>query len=224
MTLEEQILTGMTESHLADYNGARVHKEALNSLSDLSNELAKNGFILGVVSSFRGFESQLKIWNAKATGRRTLLDSNSKPLDYFKLSKTEIIHAILKWSALPGLSRHHWGTDFDVIDTNSTPKDYKVQLVTSEFVGQGYYAKMHLWLDKNMSRFGFFRPYQKEQGGVSPERWHISYHPIASQLKDAHSVELETETLKNSAIELKSEVLKELPSIFTRYFLNVSTT
>ena len=33
--------------------------------------------------------------------------------------------AILLWSALPGASRHHWGTDFDVFDRAAVPPDYR---------------------------------------------------------------------------------------------------
>ncbi len=223
MTLDEQILTGLTESHLAAYEGAKVHKGAVRALGFLAKELKQNGFELGIASSFRGFESQLKIWNAKALGQRTLLDANSNALDFLKLSPTEIIHAILRWSALPGLSRHHWGTDFDVYDKLSLPDGYKIQLVPSEFENNGYFSKMHDWLDQNMRRFGFFRPYQKDLGGVSPERWHISYLPLAENFIQMHSVDLEERALQNAKVELYSDLIKDLPVLFKRYFLNITT-
>ena len=27
--------------------------------------------------------------------------------------------------------------------------------------------------------YGFFRPYARDRGGVAPERWHLSYAPLA---------------------------------------------
>ena len=36
---------------------------------------------------------------------------------------------ILEWSALPGASRHHWGSEFDVFDLAALPEGYRVQLL-----------------------------------------------------------------------------------------------
>ena len=91
----------------------------------------------------------------------------------------EIFEAILRWSALPGASRHHWGTDFDVIDGKRLSPEMKVALVPEEFAPGGPFCELHDWLDKNMEGFGFYRPYQTDRGGVSPERWHLSYAPLA---------------------------------------------
>ena len=52
----------------------------------------------------------------------------------------ERIEAILPWSALPGASRHHWGTDVDLIDRKATPPGYRVQLTPEEFEPGGPFA------------------------------------------------------------------------------------
>ena len=52
---------------------------------------------------------------------RPLLDANNQPLDALQLGETERLHAILHWSALPGTSRHHWGTDLDIYDPDCLP-------------------------------------------------------------------------------------------------------
>src|SRR5688572_24323737 len=107
MTQEEQILLGQVDAHVAPIeNGSkiRVHKSMLPALNKIKADAKKAGFDLQVCSAFRDFQSQLSIWNAKATGKRPILDADSKPIDISKLSKKEIVYAILRWSALPGAS------------------------------------------------------------------------------------------------------------------------
>ena len=75
---------------------------------------------------------------------------------------------------LPGGSRHHWGTDVDVIDAAALPPDYRVQLVPEEYAPGGVFERLTPWLDANMARFGFYRPYATGHGGarrraVAPE-------------------------------------------------------
>jgi len=43
------------------------------------------------------------------------------------LRASEKIASILRWSALPGTSRHHWGTDLDIIDAKALTAEMKVQ-------------------------------------------------------------------------------------------------
>ena len=75
-----------------------------------------------------------------------------------------MIDAILTWSALPGASRHHWGSDIDVIDAAALGPGARAQLVAEEFAPGGRFERLNGWLDSNMGRFGFFRPYATVQG------------------------------------------------------------
>jgi len=79
------------------------------------------GLELVAVSGFRDFDRQLEIWNAKYAGTRPVLDAAGALLDMAVLEPAQRIDAILRWSALPGASRHHWGTDFDLIDAGAVP-------------------------------------------------------------------------------------------------------
>src|SRR6185437_11393328 len=120
---------------------------------------------LAIVSSFRDFARQAAIWNAKFRGERALLDRWGAPLEATKLSESERVAAILLWSALPGASRHHWGTDFDVIDRAAVPPDYRPALTAEEFTGAGPFARLNDWLGANLGDYGFFRPYLTDRGG-----------------------------------------------------------
>lgn len=121
-----------------------------------------------MLSGFRSFEQQLLIWNRKATGQRAVLDSQARPLDIARLSDRELVFAILRWSALPGASRHHWGTDIDVYDEAARPEGYEVDLVPDEVNPGGMFGPLHAWLDDRIltgTSFGFYRPYDLDRGG-----------------------------------------------------------
>lgn len=215
----EKILCGQTESHLIldEVSGKLVHKDMLMNLIELRDEGRLQGFELAIASCFRGFEAQLKIWNAKARGERDLLDSNGQKLNFADLSKRELVHAILRWSALPGASRHHWGSDFDVYDLSAMTEGYKIQLIPEETEGDGLFAPMHEWLDEALPNYDFYRPYSHDTGGIAPERWHLSFAPISNQYEKLFTFDLIESVIKNAEIELKETILEELPEIYSRY-------
>ena len=74
-----------------------------------------------------------------------------------------------------------------------------------------------------MALFGFFRPYQYDQGGVCPEPWHLSYAPLSTKIIGGLSVALLSEVLEASDILGKRDILKQLPFIFEQYVLNITT-
>lgn len=205
----EEILLGLTDHHTVIFdNQQHIHREVVESLKELQSKARLEGFELTVCSGFRSFQRQCEIWNRKAK------ESNKK-------TESETIHSILRWSALPGLSRHHWGTDFDVIDKKGMAPHYQVKLVPEEFELGGPFGELHAWLDSEMGNLGFFRPYQSDRGGVSPERWHLSYAPLSQKYLGQLNLEKVEEAIEKSDLLLKAQVLTELPEIFDRYTLNI---
>jgi len=221
--LEQRVL-GLTEDNLVLFPGTKifVHAQVLAALQELTSEALKQGFRLKIISGFRGFDRQLTLFNEKAKGTRTILDAKGEKVSLEGLSKPKLLEAILRWSALPGTSRHHWGTDFDVVDAHAIPDGYQVQLIDKEVDEDGMFGPMHEWLDENLTEFGFFRPYDIDRGGVYPERWHISYYPKANVFQKAHSPGLLKKLLETSSIELKDEVLANLDTLFKKYFLGIA--
>ena len=188
---------GLTESHLDEFQQADgrqvlLHRQMLADLGDLHNRLALSGFQMHIASGFRNFHRQQHIYTAKWLGQRLIVDHLGQPLSYQNLSEYERLLAILRWSALPGASRHHWGTDFDIYDALAKPDGYDVQLVPDEVSVTGMFAAMHECLDEMMlaEDFPFFRPYVVDRGGIAPERWHISYAPLAVEYQNCVSEEL----------------------------------
>ena len=103
------------DDHLIDRD-TMLHRQIIEPLHLLQEAATVAGFNLTVASAYRSFERQLSIWNAKAEGRRVVLDSAGLPVDMMALDPWQQVQAILRWSALPGASRHHWGTDLDIYD------------------------------------------------------------------------------------------------------------
>ena len=223
-------LTGRTESHLcsaadAERLGAPAHRDVVAPFLRLREAARAEGFDLRLDSGFRSFAQQLSIWNRKATGQRAVLDSNAVPLDITALSERELVFAILRWSALPGASRHHWGTDLDVYDEAARPQGYTIELIPEEVDAGGMFGPLHAWLDRRIGEraaFGFFRPYDADRGGVAPERWHLSYAPIATPSLRQLTTDVLRRTVEEAEMALKAVVLQNLDEIYDRFVINTN--
>ena len=221
--LNPQELTGRAATHVREVPelASRLHVAAVAAVLQLREAAARAGVDLTIVSSFRDFERQTAIWNGKFRGERPLLDRAGRLLDAAKLDERGKVEAILLWSALPGASRHHWGTDFDVIDRAAMPPDYRPQLTVEEFDAGGPFARLNDWLGLNLARFGFFRPYTTDRGGVHPEPWHLSYAPVAGPALSRLTLDVLYEAIDNSEILGREHVLTRLPEIHAKYVMAV---
>jgi LAS superfamily LD-carboxypeptidase LdcB len=225
-------VTGRSETHLctsaqADQLGASIHRDVLEPYAQLKGEAERAGFDLRIDSGFRSFARQSSIWNRKATGKRAVLDSQAVPLDLTELTERDLVYAILRWSALPGASRHHWGTDLDVYDERTRPEGYEVDLIPEEVDAGGMFAPLHEWLDERIAAgtsYGFFRPYDQDRGGVAPERWHLSHGPVAQRCERVFTVDILRDTVGASDLELKGTILEHLDDIYERFVININRT
>lgn len=178
-----------------------------------------------IASGFRDFSRQRAIWNGKFEGELPILDSNSQPLNKAALSDEEKLKAILRWSALPGGSRHHWGCDFDVYARNLLPSDTKLQLEPWEYL-EGHQLAFYCWLKEHIDEFGFFFPYLQDLGGVAIEPWHISHKTIGQQC----AAQLNAEMLKDELVRQNQQhniaglesILNNLDSILSTYIRNIT--
>jgi LAS superfamily LD-carboxypeptidase LdcB len=216
-------LTGRAYTHVIELEQPRcvLHYEAIASFLAMHEAAQTEGIDMAVASSFRDFDTQLKIWNRKWAGERPLYDRSGQPLQRAAMADADVVDAILCWSAIPGGSRHHWGSELDVIDAAALPEGYKVQLVPAEYASNGVFSKLAAWLERNMQRFGFFRPYRTDRGSVSPEPWHLSYAPVSQPALESLSLSMLRQVLEGSAIAGKPLVLARLPEIYTRFLLAI---
>lgn len=221
--MNELELTGRARTHVVELAQPRcaLHYEAVASFLAMRDAAVADGIDLSPRSTFRDFDTQVSIWNRKWSGERPLYDRAGQLLDRSRLADSDTVDAILCWSAVPGGSRHHWGTDVDVIDAAAVPAGYTVELLSSEYAPDGIFARLTAWLDANMRRFGFFRPYATDRGGVSPEPWHLSYAPVALPALESLSLSMLRRVIDASTLSGKPFVLARLPEIYTRFLLAI---
>ncbi len=230
MKVTHEMLVGKTQDHLIPWDkdpNILFHKEMKNDFEQLCLDAKDAGFDLCICSGFRSFDRQLKIWNEKATGKRQLLDTYGSPLSFSGLSEMEILYSILRWSALPGGSRHHWGSDLDIYDANSLPENYQIQLTPEEVSDDGMFGPFHNWLDekiKNSEAYGFYRPFKVDRGGVATERWHLSYSPIADVYSQKLTLKTLSKTIQETEIELKDLILDQLSTIYDKFIINTCSS
>ena len=164
-------LTGQSEIHITQNKKFGLIPEVASSFKLMRAAALKDSISIKIISSFRSFNQQKEIWNQKF-----------KKNDSMKLSINKNIFKIIEYSTIPGTSRHHWGTDIDIIDSNIKPEGDV--LLTEKFYGKGPYAKLKSWLNENSKKFGFYLVYtnDKMRKGFNHEPWHYSYKPISKYL------------------------------------------
>ena len=217
----EQCL-GLDEHALCDWGGHRLHAAIVDDWQALCDAAAAADFELAIASAHRSFSRQLSIWNGKVRGERAVLDADGRPIDLALLSSVEQVFAILRWSALPGGSRHHWGSDLDIYDRAALPPGNRLQLTSDEVERGGPFYSFHCWLDQRIAggdAFDFYRPY-RGQSAVAEERWHISHRVTAER----YSQQLSRDVLYNflsaqSDLLLRVEVLDNFDKIFSDYIV-----
>lgn len=183
--VEKDELMGISKPALFGDN-YNLRKRASDSFIEMRKAALKDGIQLYSQSSYRSFAHQKRIWERKYT-----------TFTGYGMSGKESIKRIIEYSTIPGTSRHHWGTDLDIIDLSvSQPFDV---LNAKHFVDNGVFSRMYQWMNKYAQDFGFYETYTNDVSrlGFEYEPWHYSYAPLA---KDFYK-----EFLKlNLASELKS--------------------
>ena len=217
-----QCITGQSDAHLVAIQNHYLHTNIVNDFVALQSAAASAGFDLCIASSFRDFNRQSAIWNAKFSNKRVVLNKAQQAVELNSLSDIEKCTAIMLYSALPGASRHHLGTDLDIFDKGAVSDDYELQLTPDEYQHGGPFAELSQWLDTHLAEFGFYRPYQHDLGGVAPELWHISHIAQSKQLMSHLSLEVLHNCIKESNLLGKDAILTHLPALYERFVLNVS--
>ena len=161
----------------------------------MAQAAAQDSVLIQVVSSYRSFDRQLAIWNRKFTKNEIL-----------GLTPEQNIKKITQYSTIPGTSRHHWGTDIDLI--TAEPKVEGDILLAHLFENKGPYVPLKKWMDEHANSFGFHLVYTKEdkRKGFQYEPWHYSYLPTSKKYLEWYL-----------NLELKS-ILKENDILGKEYF------
>ena len=142
----------------------RLLKETYRAFIRMYEAARQDGIELKIISAARTYQAQSLHWNAKW---KRLEKQEAFTSD---LEKTR---QILLYCSLPGISRHHWGTE---IDLNSLEPSY-FDTPTGE--------KVYAWLQQNAAQYGFYQPYTSRTSpnratGFCEEKWHWSYRPLSA--------------------------------------------
>ena len=212
-------LTGRTRTHVVEITAPHcvLHEHTAHPFQGLRRAAEQAGFDLVAASGFRDFDRQLDIWNGKFSGRRPMVDAAGSIIAVGQLAPAAIVDAILRWSALPGASRHHWGTDLDLIDAAAVPPGYRVRLDAAEYAAGGVFAPLADWLATHAARFGFFRPFRGILSGVQPEPWHFSFAPVSENARRALTPGVLHAALDAAPLLGKEQVLGRLEELHARY-------
>ncbi len=166
--ISENELLGKGNPVLTSGTGYKLRPDAASAFERLKAAALKDKIQVKVVSSYRNYAHQNSIWERKYNRFRKS-----------GLSPTQAIQKIIDYSTIPGTSRHHWGTDIDLID--GRPKVTGDVLVPSKFHGTGPFCKFKEWMDVHANSFGFYLVYtdRKDRKGFKYEPWHYSYAPLS---------------------------------------------
>ena len=171
-------------------NGYQLRKEAHNAFIEMKKAALNSGIKIQVVSSYRNYDHQKRIWNRKY---KTYINKG--------LTEVKAIEKIIEYSTIPGTSRHHWATDIDIID--ASVKQPKNVLSPKNFTDNGCYFKLKQWLDEHANNFGFYLVYTNDDNrkGFKYEPWHFTYAPLStSYLKAYRTLDLEVVLKQNEVL------------------------
>jgi zinc D-Ala-D-Ala carboxypeptidase len=164
-----------------------LRKETYEAFKKMAVAAEKEGVIFTIISSTRNFDYQKSIWETKwAALKDKTAEARAKK--------------ILQYSAMPGASRHHWGTD---IDLNN---------LTNPFFEKNGGKKIYDWLKAHGHEYGFYQPYTAGRtAGYKEEKWHWTYLPLSKDFTTIAGKYLTNEMIsgfKGSETASKIDIVK----------------
>jgi LAS superfamily LD-carboxypeptidase LdcB len=169
LNIQQKQLIGKDSTHLKAVEGHYLTPAAGRAYYKMKLAAYKDSINIKLVSAYRSFDHQKQIWNRK--------------FDYYLeqgFTYDEIFKKITDYSTMPGTSRHHWGTEIDIIAING---DMPMRNVLNEkhFKKGGAFAKLYNWLKENAHKYGFYEAYTNnpQRSGFHYEPWHYSFRPQA---------------------------------------------
>lgn len=145
-----------------------MHRDAARALNLMQVAAKKEGINIKVVSAFRSFQRQKEIFESKFN--RFTAEGESPD---------QAVNRIIEYSTIPGTSRHHWGTDLDLIDGGVPAPDSVLE--AEHFYGNGVFCPLRQWLEAHAAEYGFYEVYTNhpDRKGFAHEPWHYSYAPVS---------------------------------------------
>lgn len=153
----------------------RLRKAAAKAFEAMNESAQKENFNIKAVSSYRSYEAQNRIWERKF-----------KQFTQEGMNPTKAIDKITEYSTIPGTSRHHWGTDVDIVLENNL--GLADELLEEHFTSNGPFYEFKNWLNEHAESFGFYEVYTStpNRKGFKYEPWHFSFKPLSKKYLEAY--------------------------------------
>ena len=193
----------------ADRPGLFLRQDVYEAFLKMYRAAQEQDINLVIRSATRNFDYQKRNMGTQVDGtdqdRRWVRMRRSPGQILWKERKT-----ILKYSSMPGTSRHHWGTDIDL------------NAFENSWFESGEGLEVYTFLQVNASSFGFCQPYtpkgESRPFGYEEEKWHWTYMPVSEEL-----TRLAADSLKNTMIEgFKGAEAAADIDVVTMYVLGIS--
>ena len=147
-----------------------LHKDAAEAYKRMADDAEEEGISLKAISCGRNFKAQKSIWEKKWI-REDFIIFDSGPVRCAE---------IMRFSSMPGTSRHHWGTEIDIYSLKN--KDF----------ADGEGLKIYEWLTTHAKDYGFYQPYTAGRDkGYEEEKWHWSYYPISGPMLEQFNAKID---------------------------------
>lgn len=158
----------------------KLQTEVYDALQKMIKAAKKDKVNIVLISGYRSFNHQKRIWNRK-------FDKYRKQ----GLSVKQCIEKITNYTAIPGTSRHHWGTEVDLSDKYANGLQNKNR------------ERFNKWMQKNAKKFGFYLVYtnDKNRTGYKYESWHFSYKKLSKPLLEAYLQADVFKLIKNQGVK-----------------------
>ncbi len=226
------------------WSEAKLLREPADALESLTRAARADGVDVWARSGYRSLSQQRYLWNSKYRGLSTVRGDDGGRLTLTREhSAAEKVRLILSYTAFPGTSRHHWGTDVDVAQTFA---DGCADLLLREGLepssseepaepesggepaagrkagrdGDGCLPAQR-WLAARAHEFGWYLVYDVARGGVEPEPWHWSYLPYAVPALARYLAEVEPELLQDRGVDGAEVVLEDFAGYCERFLLGI---
>ena len=178
-----------------------LRKSCYQAFLSMALAAKKDGVPLVIVSATRNFDYQKKLWERK--WRKWV----GHP-DYADQVKCAL--KVMEYTAMPGTSRHHWGTDIDLNAVNN-------RYFTSS---QG--LSIYEWLKENAHKYGFCQTYcafgDHRRHGYQEEKWHWSYMPLSGEVLEKYEKYFQPEWLTGFSGDETSELIP----VLEQYILSIN--
>lgn len=197
-----------TEKPFLCGNSYLLLPEVFDAFENMRIAAQKDGIKLWGSSGYRTFLAQKTIWNKKYKKLQA---------DFPRFSPTDIVNCIVEYTAIPGTSRHHWGTDIDIIDAMGYANEQP--LTEEHFSEKGDYQYLNYWLSKYAIEFGFCQVYTQidQRTGFKYEPWHYSYFSLSKKI--VHQIcEYSFDEIKEMQSVLGNEIINK--SFLSNYIQN----